>query len=680
MPGGGVGYRTLRRRAVPVRGARWVGRVGLAAALVLTSIIAGTVASGLIDRTTASSSLHLPGLWSSNGIRPTTDLGVQFRNHSAVLLDRRLLGDRWCNEHPSNCGKVLVAGGATDPAGKAVAVTALFNPENGTWERAGDLPSPRESADMVLLPTLGKVFITGGLAACQAEYPLVEHSPNGCPSSESERPSAPTAPALYDISAHGWTPAAPTLEAHYATRAVALNGERVLIVGGSAPPKGTDDAGNAVGLDPSPTSEIYDAGSNHWHRVAGCVDATGGHNHDREHMSCVDHDAGSTFALLPNGNVLVTGGHHDSTTATCPWRFSPSACVNSSDEIFDAASETFRVLSNQSIGEHWEGAAVYIPPVLGNTGLAYGKVLVLGGYFGSVLHAIPDELFDPVTETWTSIGRELSQRHSGWFRSFASDRLPAVVLPDSRVLVAGDGDGGTTIFVQSNDPAEIFDPVSGTWNPTGPMTQPRSGHTLTWLGDGDGRAVAVGGDNGSIVSSSYSDPPEAWSEQELQVGSSPSPTPSPGSDSGSPPPNSGNPPATDFSPADSGATGSGSRPGNEPDVPRAGAGSTTPAVGRMGSPSRGWAPGALLPRSTVDSHGWSSSSLVPPSTLGTSQGGNGSSPTASAGAADAGPAVRPIQNLAEADTVGPPGGAAGAGAILVMLIGAGLVGRRLKWL
>ena len=75
----------------------------------------------------------------------------------------------------------------------------------------------------------------------------------------------------------------------------------------------------------------------------------------------------------------------------------------------------------------------------------------------------------------------------------------ATILADGRILLAG---GSTVEPLPPSDArydlrfvlmpvAEVFDPVSGTASPTGPMVQPREGHTATLLADG--RVVVIGG-------------------------------------------------------------------------------------------------------------------------------------------------------------------------------------------
>jgi N-acetylneuraminic acid mutarotase len=78
------------------------------------------------------------------------------------------------------------------------------------------------------------------------------------------------------------------------------------------------------------------------------------------------------------------------------------------------------------------------------------------------------EIYDPVAGTWTPTGSMASAR---WQHT-------ATLLPNGTVLVVG---GGGAPWLAS---AEIYDPVAGTWTTTASMNYPRSNHTATLLANG----------------------------------------------------------------------------------------------------------------------------------------------------------------------------------------------------
>ena len=98
--------------------------------------------------------------------------------------------------------------------------------------------------------------------------------------------------------------------------------------------------------------------------------------------------------------------------------------------------------------------------------LPNGKVLVTGGIVtgGSTKTA---ELYDPSANTWTLIASMTTNRsvHS------------ATLLPNGKVLVAG-GFAGNPLVSPANAlaSAELYDPTTGTWTSTSPMTTPRGYH------------------------------------------------------------------------------------------------------------------------------------------------------------------------------------------------------------
>jgi hypothetical protein len=158
-------------------------------------------------------------------------------------------------------------------------------------------------------------------------------------------------------------------------------------------------------------------------------------------------------ALLDSGKVLVTGG-----TAVNP---SPA-------ELYDPTTATFSPT----------GAMTYRRFELTATKLQTGKVLVTGGYLGSIT-PIESEIYDPAAGTFTLGGSMTTSRASH----------TATLLPNGKVLIAGGlppGTVGTALLS-----CEVYDPVAGTFAPTGSLSIPRVYHTATLLPNG--RVLVAGG-------------------------------------------------------------------------------------------------------------------------------------------------------------------------------------------
>jgi hypothetical protein len=183
------------------------------------------------------------------------------------------------------------------------------------------------------------------------------------------------------------------------------------------------------------------------HATAEVYDPTTGQWSETEPLSAAR--AQHTATLLADGQVLVAGGLGPHALRTA-MRYDPDL-------------------------EKWLPAGSLRHPRYHHTAahLGNGKVLVAGGQGGDGATA---EVYDPATDRWSLVGSLAFPRYLH----------ESVVLEDGRVLVAG---GAGPANARS---AEVFDPRSGSWSPTAPLTQSRiRGFSMTLLADG--RVLVAGG-------------------------------------------------------------------------------------------------------------------------------------------------------------------------------------------
>lgn len=165
---------------------------------------------------------------------------------------------------------------------------------------------------------------------------------------------------------------------------------------------------------------------------------------------------------LHNGKVLVAGGRGNS---------SPTAAA----ELYDPALGTWVVTGSLSTPRDQYTLTL----------LSDGKVLAVGGQNQSSTRLSSVEIYDPASGTWFPTGS----------MSIARNSHTATLLPNGKVLVAGGSSivGGFPVAVDS---AEIYDPMSGTWSPTGSMTTPHVRAEAILLNNG--KVLVAGGSNTSF--------------------------------------------------------------------------------------------------------------------------------------------------------------------------------------
>lgn len=127
--------------------------------------------------------------------------------------------------------------------------------------------------------------------------------------------------------------------------------------------------------------------------------------------------------------------------------------------------------------------------------LPEGEVLVVGGIDSDADVLLSSTIvFDPLTDTFSSTG------------PMATGRALATATPlaDGRVLVAGGTDGHPIQNPVSS--AELYDPSSGTFSPTGSMNQIRLQHSATDLANGKVLLIGGGDGSGALATAEIYDP------------------------------------------------------------------------------------------------------------------------------------------------------------------------------
>ncbi|HET7624537.1 MAG TPA: kelch repeat-containing protein [Verrucomicrobiae bacterium] len=287
---------------------------------------------------------------------------------------------------------------------------------------------------------------------------------------------------LYDPTTGQWTATGSMNTPRLNHTATLLPDGKVLVAGGT----GTNFLAPPPFFTTLTNAEVYDPATGVWTPTAGMIVAR------RQH----------TASLLPNGKVLVAGGTYDLSgrcelydPAAGTWTLTGTMTTNRQEHTATVLTNGMVLVAGGevSVGFNLQPTAtaeLYNP----NTGawtatgsmttnrfehsatlLNSGKVLVEGGTAtsSSILEtATSAELYDPVSGTWTETG-------SMFFG--ADEHIPAVLLPDGEVLVAGGGIG-----VSGYNPAQIYNPDTGEWSVAGSIlgSSALGGNTLTLLGNG----------------------------------------------------------------------------------------------------------------------------------------------------------------------------------------------------
>ena len=338
-------------------------------------------------------------------------------------------------------------------AGMFIGVRAASS--SGLWLMLPALPSAHNGHTSTLLSD-GKILVTGG---------ALPRLPT-----DTSALTVSRAAELYRPETNDWLTVSPMLIGRWMHGAALLTAnDKVLVAGGLDVPvrleftSGPDCGLSGLPATPTAMAELFDPSTLTWSATLPMHEARGSF----------------TLVRLFDGRILAAGGS-----------FSRQA------EIYDPATNEWQLAETM-------GAA--------RTGAAYtlmfdGRVMVAGGNFGALWPFCDTkaEIYDPVTNWWTPTNDMSVDRR------FAT--ATPIKLPDGtrRVLVAGGFDVFNGTGVLSS--AELYDPATNQWTLTGSMTEPRSRHTATLMGDG--RVLVTGGfttGGGDLASAEIYDPAtETW--------------------------------------------------------------------------------------------------------------------------------------------------------------------------
>lgn len=217
--------------------------------------------------------------------------------------------------------------------------------------------------------------------------------------------------------------------------------------------------------------------------------------------------AQGAISIYPASETLRTGGQRrfsgwDSSVGQydVTWRLQEGAAAGSitSDGVYTAplTPGTFHLIATSS---HNTGLSATAPVTIVSVGFAAVSDMAVprSGHTATLL---PDgkvlvaggttdtshsaDLFDPTSSSFVPTGGMLYTRTGHC----------SGLLPNGKVLIAGGGDSNGTLF----KPAEVFDPTTGSFTVTGDLNQARQGATATPLANGK-VLIAGGQDSGGTL-------------------------------------------------------------------------------------------------------------------------------------------------------------------------------------
>ncbi len=302
-------------------------------------------------------------------------------------------------------GTVLVVGGGTSQVGGVASKsTQIYNPQDGTWEDAGDTVVARQGHTATLLAgpncgqNCGKVLVVGGWRSGQQRPASLTAELYDPAKPKGERWSLAAAP----LNERVWLHSATLLTGGHVTGTDCLDCGKVLIVGGAS-----QESGDAAS---SSSAELYDPASGRW-------------TASRSVLARYSH----TTTVLTSGKVLIVGG---AVGLGSGGPLANNARASGAVEIYDPSLPFDQSLAPPPAAEPVTGppgpepvapSRQLITPRSGHVAVALpdGRALVAGGSGDmngpSLLRPTLQsaEIYDPVRGLWVAAAPMVTARGDG---------------------------------------------------------------------------------------------------------------------------------------------------------------------------------------------------------------------------------------------------------------------------
>lgn len=364
-------------------------------------------------------------------------------------------------------GKVLIAGGQgydTVTGRYRANMAELYDPSTGAFTRTGNLIIDRQRHKATLMGD-GKVLITGGY-----QFVVV-----GEPAAPCVINYVTCASEVYDPTTGSFSLTGNMLIErvdHTSTLISSSTGWHVLITGGR-----TNSGTTRTAELYSPPGAGSPGGSGGAWMITGILN-----------VPRFLH----TATLLQDGRVLIAGGEDALVCLLNPCPLLEGGLRSS--EVYNPSIGNFSIT-----GDMAEARTGHTATLLTN-----GKVLITGG--GNNFYTFDSaEVYDPATGLFSPTANRMSIPRAGH---------TATLLSNGKVLIAGGSiEGGNitsselfgdeTVLINA---AELYDPISNTFSPTGNLIDARVGHVAVLLSNG--KVLIAGGDGigGALSSAEIYDP------------------------------------------------------------------------------------------------------------------------------------------------------------------------------